>query len=77
MTTLWVRPAGMMNAKLFFMGKTDLKKIKKLIENNPVVVATVLDRKFPNAVVVAFVKVISGGEVLITDNYLNQTIKDL
>lgn len=55
----------------------ELKKIKKIIENNPVVVATVLDKKFPNAVAVAFVKVVSDKEILITDNFLNQTIKDL
>jgi predicted pyridoxine 5'-phosphate oxidase superfamily flavin-nucleotide-binding protein len=59
------------------MTKDNLSKIKKIIEKNPVVLATVLDKKFPNAVVVAFVKVISDKEILITDNYLNQTIKDL
>lgn len=55
----------------------NLVKIKKIIEKNPVVVATVLDKNFPNAVAVAFVKVVSDKEILITDNYLNQTIKDL
>jgi hypothetical protein len=54
-----------------------LKNLKKIIENNPVVVATVLDKKFPNAVTVAFVKVVSEKEIVITDNYLYQTIKDL
>lgn len=55
----------------------DLKKIKNIIEKNPVAVATVFDKKFPNAVAVAFVKVVSDKEILITDNYLKQTIKDL
>jgi predicted pyridoxine 5'-phosphate oxidase superfamily flavin-nucleotide-binding protein len=59
------------------MKKVNLEKIKKIIENNLVVISTVLDKKFPNAVVVAFVKIVSDDKVLITDNYLNQTIKDL
>ena len=36
-----------------------------------------MDKKLPNAVAVAFVKVVSEKEILITDNYLNQTIKDI
>jgi predicted pyridoxine 5'-phosphate oxidase superfamily flavin-nucleotide-binding protein len=55
----------------------NLVKIKNIIEKNPVVVATVMDKKLPNAVAVAFVKVVSEKEILITDNYLNQTIKDI
>ena len=54
-----------------------LKKIKKIIENNPVVMAKVMEKSKPNAVAVAFVKIVSDKEILVTDNYLNQTIKDL
>ena len=54
-----------------------LIKIKKLIENNPVALATVTDKNKPNAAALAFAKVVSDKEILLTDNYLNQTIKDL
>jgi predicted pyridoxine 5'-phosphate oxidase superfamily flavin-nucleotide-binding protein len=54
-----------------------LLKIKKIIENNPVAVATVMGKAKPNAVALAFAKVVSGKEILLTDNYLNQTVKDL
>lgn len=54
-----------------------LKKIKKIIENNPVALATVMDNNKPNAAALAFAKVVSDKEILLTDNYLNQTIKDL
>jgi predicted pyridoxine 5'-phosphate oxidase superfamily flavin-nucleotide-binding protein len=54
----------------------NLKRIKNIIEKNPVVIATVKDKNFPNAVVVAFVKVVAG-KILITDNFMTQTIKDL
>lgn len=51
-------------------------KIKKTIENNPVVVATTMKNDKPNAVAVAFVKVVDD-KIIITDNYMNQTVKDL
>jgi predicted pyridoxine 5'-phosphate oxidase superfamily flavin-nucleotide-binding protein len=54
-----------------------LLKIKKIIENNPVAVATVMSKAKPNAVALAFAKVVSDKEILLTDNYLNQTVKDL
>lgn len=53
-----------------------LIEIKDLIEKNPVALATVTNNK-PNIIGVAFVKVVSDDEILITDNYMNQTIKDI
>ncbi|HTW97056.1 MAG TPA: pyridoxamine 5'-phosphate oxidase family protein [Candidatus Methylomirabilis sp.] len=53
-----------------------LERIKNIIEKNPVVVATVMGKNNPNAVAVAFVKVVNG-KILITDNFMNQTVKDI
>jgi predicted pyridoxine 5'-phosphate oxidase superfamily flavin-nucleotide-binding protein len=50
--------------------------IKNIIEKNPLVVTTVKDNSRPNAVVVAFAKVLED-KILITDNFMNQTVKDL
>lgn len=54
-----------------------LSEIKNLIENNPVVVATVMENGKPNVIGVAFVKVVSGNQILVTDNYMRQTIEDI
>lgn len=51
-------------------------EIKKIIEENPVAFATVADNK-PNVIGVAYVKVISKDEVLVTDNYMKQTKDNL
>jgi predicted pyridoxine 5'-phosphate oxidase superfamily flavin-nucleotide-binding protein len=55
----------------------NLLEIKKLIEENPVSFSTVMAEGKPNAVGVACVKVVSDTEVIITDNYMNQTPKDI
>lgn len=55
----------------------DLEKIKKLIESNPVALATVMDGVRPNVIGVASVKVVLPDKVIITDNYMSQTIKDI
>jgi len=55
----------------------NLTEIKDLIESNPVAFATVTEGNKPNVIGVAFVKVISEDRVLITDNYMNQTVKDI
>lgn len=52
------------------------EEVKKLIESEAVAVATVMPDGNPNIVGVACVKVVEG-KVLITDNYMNQTIKDI
>lgn len=54
-----------------------LNQIKKIIENNPIAFATITIDNKPNVVGVASVKVISDSQILITDNYMNQTIKDI
>ncbi len=54
-----------------------LNEIKKIIEGNPVALATVTSDNKPNVIGVAFVKVVSDNQVLITNNYMNQTIKDI
>lgn len=55
----------------------NLNEVKKLIESNPVALATVTADNKPNVIGVAFVKVVSDNQVLISDNYMNQTIKDI
>ncbi|KKQ50927.1 MAG: Pyridoxamine 5'-phosphate oxidase-related FMN-binding protein [Parcubacteria group bacterium GW2011_GWD2_38_11] len=52
-------------------------KIKKIIEKNPLTIATVDRSGKPNVSVVAFVKVVSENEVLITDNYMAQTKQNI
>jgi predicted pyridoxine 5'-phosphate oxidase superfamily flavin-nucleotide-binding protein len=54
-----------------------LPEIKNIIENNPVALATVIDNVKPNIIGVASVKVISENEILVTDNYMNQTKDDI
>ncbi len=54
-----------------------LSEIKNIIENNPVSLATVMSDGRPNTVGVACVKVVSDYELIVTDNYMNQTPKDI
>ncbi|GBE16438.1 pyridoxamine 5'-phosphate oxidase [bacterium BMS3Abin15] len=51
-------------------------KAKKIIEENPVAFATVNNNK-PNVIAVAYVKVVSKNQVIITDNFMKQTKKNL
>jgi predicted pyridoxine 5'-phosphate oxidase superfamily flavin-nucleotide-binding protein len=52
------------------------EEAKKITEQNPVAFATVNDDK-PNVIGVAYVKVVSENQVLITDNYMRQTKENL
>lgn len=53
------------------------KEIKRSIEQNPIALATV-DNKFnPNVIAVAFVKVVSKNQLIITDNYMKQTTDNI
>lgn len=52
-------------------------KVKKLIESEAVAVATVMENGNPNIIGVACVKVVGKNQILITDNYMNQTVKDI
>ena len=55
----------------------NLKKIKDLIEKNPVSFATMTVANKPNIIIVGYVKVVSANQVLITDNYMERTIEDI
>ena len=55
----------------------DLNGIKSLIESHPVALATVTSGNKPNVIGVASVKVVAADKVLITDNYMDQTMKDI
>lgn len=57
--------------------KINDEQIKKIIEQNPVAFGTVSDNHFPNVIPVAHVKIISRSQLIITDNYMHQTIKNL
>lgn len=52
-------------------------EVKKLIEGNPLALATVDGSGKPNVVAVACVKVVSKNQVLVTDNYMEQTKENL
>ena len=54
-----------------------LSQYKSLIEENTVVMATVMMDGKPNAICVGSVKVVGDDRLLITDNYMNQTVKDI
>lgn len=51
-------------------------KAKKIIEENPVAFATMNNNK-PNVIAVAYVKVISRNQIVITDNFMKQTKRNL
>lgn len=51
-------------------------KVKEIIENNPMAFGTAEDNK-PNVIGVAYVKVVSDDEVVITDNFMKQTKENL
>jgi len=55
----------------------NLSEIKYLIENNPVSFSTIMAEVKPNIIGVACVKVVSEKEIVITDNYMSQTLKDI
>ncbi len=52
-------------------------EVKKLIEENPLAFATVDNAGKPNVIGVAYVKVVSKNQILITDNYMKQTKENL
>lgn len=53
------------------------QEVKKLIEENPVALATVDANGQPNVIAVAYVKVVSVNQIIITDNFMSQTRKNL
>ncbi len=52
------------------------KEAKNLIENNPIAISTCLNNE-PNISTAAFVKVIDDDKLLITDNFMEKTIKNI
>ena len=59
------------------MSKNIDKKIKHIIESNPIAMATVDNSGNPNVIAVAEVKVVSDNQLIITDNFMKQTKKNL
>ena len=58
------------------MKKID-KELKKLIEEEAIALATSYEDGNPHVILIGFAKVISQDEILITDNYMNETFKNL
>ena len=56
---------------------TDLTKLKKIIENNDLALATVDLSNKPNVVFVCCAKVVSKNQILITDNYMHKTKQNI
>jgi uncharacterized protein len=52
-------------------------KIKTIIEKNPLAFATVDGAGKPNVIGVAYVKVVSRNQVLVSDNYMKKTKENL
>jgi predicted pyridoxine 5'-phosphate oxidase superfamily flavin-nucleotide-binding protein len=52
-------------------------KISKNIEGQLAALCTVMDNNTPNAIVVEIHKVLDDNKILLTDNYMNQTLKDI
>lgn len=52
------------------------EKAKKIIEENPVAFATCANNQ-PNVIAVAYIKVVGNDQILITDNYMKGTKKNI
>lgn len=52
-------------------------ELKELIEKEAIAFSTSDEKGNPHVIAVGFVKVISKDEILITDNYMNETINNL
>lgn len=52
-------------------------EIKKLIEGNPIAFATINTNGTPNVIGVAYVKVVSKNQIVITNNFMKQTAKNI
>lgn len=52
-------------------------EVKEIIEHNPVVLATCTPEGKPNAIAVAGVQVVDEHTLLVTDVFMNQTLKDI
>lgn len=52
-------------------------EVKNIIENNVVAFATVDKKGNPNVIGVAYVKVVSDNQIVITDNFMKQTKENI
>ncbi len=50
---------------------------KKIIEENPIAFSTVDNTNKPNVIAIAYARVISDNQILITDNFMKQTKENL
>lgn len=53
------------------------EELKNLIENNVLTLTTVDKDKSPHSIAVAYVKIIDENKVLVSDNYMKETIENL
>ena len=53
------------------------EELKKLIEENALAFATIDEKENPHCIAVAFVKVVSKNQILVTDNYMVETVKNI
>lgn len=53
------------------------EELKKLIEENALAFATVDENRNPHCIAVGFVKVVSENQILVTDNYMAETTKNI
>ena len=61
-----------------FAKKSEINKgIKKMIEENALGLATINEKREPHNIAVGFVKVVSNNKLLITDNCLDETLKNI
>ena len=55
----------------------NLNKIKDLIEKHPMYIATSTPKGLPHVIVVACVKILDSKKILVTDNYMTITRKNI
>jgi len=59
------------------MKNTITPEVKKLIETNQLALATIMPDGRPNVISVANAQVVGDLQLLLTDNYMNQTLTDI
>lgn len=55
----------------------ELEKFKDIIEKNPMAFASIDSLNKPNVIGVAYVKVVSSNQILVTDNYMKHTVENI
>jgi len=61
-----------------FVKKIEINEgMKKIIEENALALATVNPKSEPHNIAVGFVKVVSKNQLLISDNYINETLENI